>query len=304
MTTKRIAIVVALLVVVGVGYWWVSSEQDTAAEVGAPESTAAQPSPSATAESPAPAPPAAQPVSSPAPSSPPPQRAPQPSTAASTPTAGNPLERCLGSPNAPIMIEVFSDYQCPACRQYYLETVQFVLQEYATAGKVCVIYYEFPLDRIHKHAREAARYAQAAHRLSPAHWVRVNETLYTLQAQWSTDGQIEPLVARALPPADMEKVRQSVNDPKIAALIDRDLAEGRRRGITGTPTTFLTVNGQTHRINGPVQYAIMKQFLDKQLGQWPWFSGFSVGSSAWRWPESSSTPARSRCTRPSSATSS
>jgi hypothetical protein len=37
--------------------------------------------------------------------------------------------------------------------------------------------------------------------------------------------------------------------------------------VTGTPTTFLTVNGQTHRINGPVQYAIMKQVLDKQLRQ-------------------------------------
>ncbi len=264
MTTKRIAIVVALLVVAGMGYWWVSSEQGTSAEVGAPESTAAQPSPPAPAASPAPAspaPPAAQPVSGPpAPVPLPPQQR------ASQPAAENPLLRCLGSRNAPIRLEVFSDYQCPACRQYYLETIQFVLQEYATTGKVCVVYYEFPLNQ-HKHAREAARYAQAAFRLSPNHWLRVNETLYTLQAQWSADGQIEPLVARVLPKADMEKVRQSVNDPKINTLIDHDVAQGRSRGVSGTPTTFLTVNGQTHRINGPVQYAIMKQFLDKQLGQ-------------------------------------
>ncbi|MGH9814027.1 MAG: DsbA family protein, partial [Candidatus Acidiferrales bacterium] len=139
-------------------------------------------------------------------------------------------------------------------------------QEYATTGKVCVVYYEFPLNQ-HKHSREAARYAQAAFRLSPNHWVRVNETLYTLQAQWSADGQIEPLVARVLPKADMDKVRQSVSDPKINALIDHDVAQGRNRGVSGTPTTFLTVSGKTHRINGPVQYAIMKQFLDKQLGQ-------------------------------------
>jgi len=270
MTTKRIAIVVALLVVAGIGYWWVSSEQGTSAGVGAPESTAAQPSSSTPAESPAPAspapaPPAAQPVSSP-PASPPPQQRASQSGAASLAAAENPLQRCLGSRNAPIMLEVFSDYQCPACRQYYLETIQFVLQEYATTGKVCVVYYEFPLNQ-HKHSREAARYAQAAFRLSPTHWVRVNETLYTLQAQWSADGQIEPLVARVLPKADMDKVRLSVNDPKINALIDHDVAQGRSRGVSGTPTTFLTVSGKTHRINGPVQYAIMKQFLDKQLGQ-------------------------------------
>jgi len=268
MTTKRIAIVVALLVVAGIGYWWVSSEQGTSAEVGAPESTAAQPSSSTPAESPAPASPtpAAQPVSSPPASTAPQQQRASQSSPASSAAAENPLQRCLGSRNAPIMLEVFSDYQCPACRQYYLETIQFVLQEYATTGKVCVVYYEFPLNQ-HKHSREAARYAQAAFRLSPTHWVRVNETLYTLQAQWSADGQIEPLVARVLPKADMDKVRQSVNDPKINALIDHDVAQGRSRGVSGTPTTFLTVSGKTHRINGPVQYAIMKQFLDKQLGQ-------------------------------------
>jgi len=270
MTTKRIAIVVAFLLAVGIGYWWVSSEQDTAAEVGAPESTAAQPS-APPAESPAPAspapvPPAAQPVSSPPASTPPPQQRASQSSAGSSAAAENPLQRCLGSRNAPIMLEVFSDYQCPACRQYYLETIQFVLQEYASSGKVCVVYYEFPLNQ-HKHAREAARYAQAAFRLSPNHWLRVNETLYTLQPQWSADGQIEPLVARVLPKADMDKVRQSVSDPKINAMIDHDVSQGRSRGVTGTPTTFLTVKGQTHRINGPVQYAIMKQFLDKQLGQ-------------------------------------
>ncbi len=265
MTNKGIAIAVALLLVAGAGYWWVSSNQPATAETEAP---AAQPSAPAAAQSSAPSmtppAPAAQPASSTAPSSTPPQqRASQPSGAASASTE-DPLQRCLGSRSAPIRIEVFSDYQCPACRQYYLETIQFVLQEYATTGKVCVVYYEFPLNQ-HKHAREAARYAQAAFRLSPAHWVRVNETLYTLQPQWSADGQIEPLVARALPKADMDKLRQSVNDPRLNTLIDQDIAQGKRRGVSGTPTTFLTVEGQTHRINGPVQYAIMKRSLDNLL---------------------------------------
>jgi protein-disulfide isomerase len=266
MTTKRIAIVVALSLIAAGAAWWFSSSPETAAEADAsatPSTSSAAPQPSAPASA-APAAPA-EPVSSPPPSSPPQQRASATSRTTASATE-DPLQRCLGSRTAPIRIEVFSDYQCPACRQYYLETIQFVLQEYASTGKVCVVYYEFPLNQ-HKHAREAARYAQAAFRLSPAHWVRVNETLYTLQPQWSTDGQIEPLVARVLPKADMDKVRQSISDPKINTLIDHDIAQGRSRGVTGTPTTFLTVNGQTHRINGPVQFSIMKQFLDKQLGQ-------------------------------------
>ncbi len=265
MTNKGIAVAAALVVLAVAGYWWSTTNPSATVEGGASAAPDARPSAPAAAQSSVPStPPPAQPAPSPAPSSPPPQqRASQPSSTAAAST-DDPLQRCLGSRNAPIRIEVFSDYQCPACRQYYLETIQFVLQEYATTGKVCVVYYEFPLNQ-HKHAREAARYAQAAFRLSPAHWVRVNETLYTLQPQWSADGQIEPLVARALPKADLDKLRQSVTDPQLTALLDHDIAQGKRRGVSGTPTTFLTVEGQTHRINGPVQYAIMKRSLDNLL---------------------------------------
>jgi protein-disulfide isomerase len=269
MTNKAIAVVVAALLVAGAAAWWYSSHPETAAEADASAAASAPPSAPPAPASAAPAPTAAEPVSSPPPSSapsPPPQQRASASSRATASATEDPLQRCLGSRTAPIRIEVFSDYQCPACRQYYLETIQFVLQEYATTGKVCVVYYEFPLQQ-HKHAREAARYAQAAFRLSPAHWVRVNETLYTLQPQWSADGKIEPLIARVLPKPDMDKVRQSVSDPKINALIDHDIAQGRSRGVTGTPTTFLTVDGQTHRINGPVQYAIMKRSLDRLLEQ-------------------------------------
>jgi len=276
MTNKAIAIVVVLLLVAGAGYWWYSSSQAAAPDVAAPapgEQTQAAPPAESPATPPAEASPPPQessPQTSPPPAEakpePPPQRRPDPKPEPIN-IGNDPLERCLGSRNAPIRIEVFSDYQCPACRQYYLETIQFVLQEYATVGKVCVVYYELPLERIHPHAREAARFGLAARLISPAHWVRVSETIYSLQGQWAADGKIEPLVANVLPPADMEKLRGYKSNPKLDALIDHDIAQARSRGVTGTPTSFLTVNGQTHRINGPVQYAIMKQFLDKQLGQ-------------------------------------
>ena len=69
-----------------------------------------------------------------------------------------------GSLNSPIRLEVFSDFQCPSCRQFYLETIQPVLQEYSSKDKVCVIYHEFPLNQ-HPYARQAALYSEAASRL-------------------------------------------------------------------------------------------------------------------------------------------
>ena len=48
---------------------------------------------------------------------------------------------CVGGKAiSPVKIEVFSDYQCPACREFYLSTMRQVLSDYADAGKVCVVY--------------------------------------------------------------------------------------------------------------------------------------------------------------------
>ena len=57
-----------------------------------------------------------------------------------------------GSKNSPVKIEVFSDFECPACRELYLVTIRQVLQEYSSKDKVCVIYHEFPLSS-HRYSR-------------------------------------------------------------------------------------------------------------------------------------------------------
>ncbi|MFQ5778261.1 MAG: DsbA family protein [Terriglobia bacterium] len=176
-------------------------------------------------------------------------------------------ERCLGTnPNAPVLIEVFSDHQCPACRRLYLETMRRVIADYANTGKVCVVYHEFPL-RVHAHARTAARYAQAAARLGKTKWVEVADRLYYYQSKWAADGQVESVVAQVLTEKEMAQVRKWVADPKLEAAIDRDVALGRQRGVRSTPTLFITASGHTERVNGVVQYAILQRYLDRLLAR-------------------------------------
>src|SRR5512137_1981088 len=102
-----------------------------------------------------------------------------------------------GSLNSPIRLEVFSDFQCPACRELYLGTIRQVLQEYSSKDKVCVIYHEFPLP-MHQYAKEAARYSEAAGRLGQPKLLTVFESLFTDQAQWTKDGSIELAISKAL----------------------------------------------------------------------------------------------------------
>lgn len=173
-------------------------------------------------------------------------------------------EHCIGDPNAPLVLEVFSDFQCPSCRQYFLGTIQPLLAEYVSAGSVCLIYRDLPL-AAHQHARQAALYAGAAAR--NGHWFQAFGALYTFQEEWSKDGNIEAVLARALPGKTMTQVRRAMKDPKLAAAIDRDLERARRLGIRATPTSLLTVNGRTERFNGVVSYPILKRYLDHLLGK-------------------------------------
>jgi protein-disulfide isomerase len=164
-----------------------------------------------------------------------------------------------GNPNAPIRLEVFSDYECPSCRAFYLQTMKQIFTDYADTGKVCVVYREYPT---YPHSREAARFARAALRVGPAQWGRVVEALYQSQPEWSPAGSIEAVVASALGAEDLAAVREHLQDPSLDTVIDEDAIIGLQRGVQGTPTSFITVGGQTEKVDGALTYAGMQRRLD------------------------------------------
>ncbi|MBI2817197.1 MAG: thioredoxin domain-containing protein [Acidobacteria bacterium] len=169
-----------------------------------------------------------------------------------------------GKPIAPIKIEVFSDYQCPACRDFYLGTMRNVLLDYADAGKVCVIYREFPLN-MHAHAREAAKYGASAMRMGPRYWAQVTDALYQNQDKWSSDGNIQAVVAGALTKADMTRLQKEMSNPATDATISSDIELGKKLEVNQTPTFFITAKGKTEKVAGVVQYPILRRYLDDKL---------------------------------------
>jgi len=171
-----------------------------------------------------------------------------------------------GKPSSPVKIEVFSDFQCPACRVFYLETMRSVLADYADAGKVCVVYREFPLAQ-HQYAQQAARYGHAAQRLGQRYWAQITDALYQSQEQWEQDGKLEPVVAGALTKQDLARLQKEMTDPAIDSAIANDVALGKKLEVNQTPTFFVTGKGKTEKVSGVVQYPILRHYLDYLLGQ-------------------------------------
>lgn len=184
-----------------------------------------------------------------------------PQTLASVPDV-DPHE-ALGSKNAPIVMEVFSDFQCPACKSLYDSTNRQLMDNYVNTGKVYLIHRDFPLP-MHAHSKVAAQYSRAAAQIGRLE--AVEEVLFQNQEKWEASGDVDGTVAKALSPAEMTKVRALVKSGAVDAFITKDQAIGNNTyRVSQTPTTIFHANGQTFPYAGVMSWDILKQFLDQLL---------------------------------------
>jgi protein-disulfide isomerase len=167
-----------------------------------------------------------------------------------------------GALDAPIRIDVFSDFQCPACGVLYLETIRQVLKEYASLNKVCVVYHEFPLAG-HTHAREAAKWSLAVQKIGKRQWQAVVDALYSHQGDWSQSGKVESTVAAVLSPDEYMTAKKHLLSPEIEQTIERDIALGKQRQVESTPTMFLYALGREQKVEGGLPYPVLKGFFDR-----------------------------------------
>jgi protein-disulfide isomerase len=172
------------------------------------------------------------------------------------------VSKTLGTQSAPITIEVFSDYQCPACRELYLETLRPLIDNYVLTGKVYLIHRDMPLSQ-HPYSRLAAKYENAAAQVKELE--KVSTALFEKQMQWSIDGNVDRVVAEVLMPAEMRQVRQMVESGKMDAAIDSDVERARTFGVRQTPTMVITHNGRSDPVVGVVPYSMLRQYLDELL---------------------------------------
>jgi len=195
-------------------------------------------------------------------------------------------EKAYGSKTAPITIEIFSDYQCPQCRNLFEQTLRPMIADYVAAGKVYLVHRDYPLARPdHKYSGQAARWADSAARIGQ--FAAVEAALYDNAPAWEADGNIEKYVASALSAADfkrLQKLMQGCEAPgpagrpdafvaaphpcAIDASIQQDVLLGNGVPVNATPTYVITYKGQRLPPGaGFVSWPVLKQFLDNLLNQ-------------------------------------
>ena len=169
-----------------------------------------------------------------------------------------------GSKTAPIVMEVFSDFQCPACKTLFITTNRQVMDNYVSTGKVYLIHRDFPLP-MHAHSQVAAQYNRAAAQIGK--FEPVEQALFQNQEKWEQTGDVDGTVAAVLSSAEMTKVRALVKSGSLNAAIQKDVALGHFYNVNQTPTTVFHSKGQTFPYSGVMSYEILRNFLDQLAAQ-------------------------------------
>jgi protein-disulfide isomerase len=183
--------------------------------------------------------------------------------AAVAPSQTPPVGKAEGVSGAPVVIELYSDFQCPMCKTLHEQVLPSLRKDYIAKGKVYLVHREFPLTG-HAYSRPAALYATAAARIG--RYAAVANALFDKQSLWSVDGKVDQTACSVLSPAEAVKVRALVKDPSVAAEIKRDVEAGEKADLKQTPTLIITRRGKQYPVSS-ANYDLIRFFLDDLLAK-------------------------------------
>lgn len=172
-----------------------------------------------------------------------------------------------------VTVVEFLDYQCPACAGYYLNITKKLEEDYA--GRITFVTRNFPLD-MHPLAVPAAKAAEAA--AEQGKYREYYHALYDSYQSWAAneDGtrvgddrkkareHFDEIATEI--GLDLDRFHRDMESKEVRQRIERDQADGRKLGVSGTPTIF--VNGEQFTPEGetfPEVDEQLRSMIDEEL---------------------------------------
>ena len=156
-----------------------------------------------------------------------------------------------GSPKAVVTIVEFTDFECPSCARQH-PVLERIVSEFK--DHVRLVVRDFPLSQ-HANARKAAEAAEAA-REQGKYWEYAS-VLFRNQSALGIDKLKQYASEVGL---DRTRFDGSLDSGKFAEKVQRDLLDGRKLGINGTPTLY--INGKRVSDNS---YETVKSAIESVL---------------------------------------
>lgn len=167
-----------------------------------------------------------------------------------------------GKLDSQVTLTEFVDFQCEACYAYY-PYVKQVKELYKDRVRFEIRH--FPISSGHQFAIQAARTAEAAARQGKF-W-EMHDKIFEGQKQWEQTSNPQSYFDRYAEEIglNMEQFQTDFKSSEVMSMINKDLADVKALGGTGTPTFLL--NGERLDPNPQPTVESISQVLDEALAK-------------------------------------
>ena len=197
-------------------------------------------------------------------------------------THPNANDNSMGATDAPIVIEEFSDFQCPYCENFHEQTEPLLRQYYIDTGKVRFVYRSmgnFVSSNIAR-ANGTTPKTESQDAALAMYCAGDQEMFWDMHAHLFANvvgedvGSFTDERVKAIAEAtglDMEQFNSCYDSGKYEDRVQQDAADGQAAGVNGTPAFLITymVNGETKTklIEGAQPFEVFQQELEAVLNE-------------------------------------
>jgi len=167
----------------------------------------------------------------------------------------------LGVDNAPVKIKIFSSLTCPHCANFHIKIVPEIKKNYVEAGKVQLIFIDFPLDQA------AFNASKLLYCLDQKKQMAYLDTIYKNQDKWTAGSNINAInnnlkkIVQILGISSTQ-FNECINDEVIEDKILNNRIDGHQKySINSTPTIIINEK----KLEGSVSFINIKKKIDKLI---------------------------------------
>ena len=144
-----------------------------------------------------------------------------------------------GDPNAPITMVEYSDYQCPFCSRYFVQTEPALDEAFVREGLVRVVFHDFPLVQLHPNAPAAHESSLCvADQGSASTYWQMHAEIFRSVDEWESAADPFPVFARLAEEvgADLALYDECIASGAQKALVQERVDIAAQSGFSGTPS--------------------------------------------------------------------
>ena len=172
----------------------------------------------------------------------------------------------LGTMGAPVVLVLFSDFQCQFCREEAKMLRTNLIKAYPT--EVRLYFKDYPLEQIHTWAKTAALAGRCVYKQNPPAFWEYHDWIFENQATIAPENSPPGVAAGKIAEFakskgwNVDQLNACMASPQTAAEIERSVAEAKSLGVNSTPTFF--INGR--KIPYSIKWENLKQVIDFEIG--------------------------------------